>query len=61
MNDPKREDEIKSLNLDDLDVEELEHRLEMAVTVVATSAATDCPMLTTCQTFDSCYVDLASA
>jgi hypothetical protein len=31
MNDKNCALEIESLNLDDLDVEELEHRLEMAV------------------------------
>lgn len=31
MNNKKTDIEIESLNLDNLDVEELEHRLEMAV------------------------------
>ena len=31
MADNKKNDEITSLNADDLDIEELEHRLELAV------------------------------
>ena len=50
MSDKKNEIEIeiKSLNLDGLDVEELEHRLEMAMLEAAVAA--------TC-TVDSCYID----
>ncbi len=64
MSDPKCEVEIESLNLDDLDVEELEHRLELAMTVAAAPEATDCPMLTSCgslttTTFDNSYMYLA--
>jgi len=52
----KRGDEIVSLNIADLDVVELQQRLEMSVAFVAqgechTFAACSCIMLTNCQTF----------
>jgi len=46
--------EIVSLNIDDLDVVELERRLEMAVALGATldcAKFCDCPHLATCGTF----------
>jgi hypothetical protein len=45
--------EIMSLNIDDLDVVELERRLEMAVaaSVEACSGFCQCPALVTCGTF----------
>jgi hypothetical protein len=48
--------EILSLNIDDLDVEELERRLEMAVastpvTICASNTDCSCGALTSCTTF----------
>lgn len=48
--------EILSLNIDDLDVEELERRLEMAVAVTAIEACISnkncsCPSLASCGTY----------
>ncbi len=48
MSDKEREIEIESLNLDNLDVEELEHRLEMAM--ATPSAPTTCDV-------NSCYIN----
>jgi hypothetical protein len=48
MSDKEHEIEIESLNLDNLDVEELEHRLEMA------AATPDAP--TQCGA-NSCYIN----
>ena len=52
----KASGEIVSLNIGDLDVVELQQRLEMAVAFVGqgechTFAACSCIMLTNCQTF----------
>lgn len=46
--------EVVSLNIDDLDVSELERRLEMAVAVYALCAgftACSCPQLQSCGTY----------
>ena len=55
MSDQKIEIEIESLNLDDLDVEELEHRLEMAT--IDPFAEPTCPDLTDCGVFGACYIN----
>jgi hypothetical protein len=52
----KYHSEIFSLNIDDLDVEELERRLEMAVAVTAIEACISnkncsCPSLASCGTY----------
>jgi hypothetical protein len=49
MNDKKSELEIESLNLDHLDVEELEHRLEMAVIGP--------PVTQSCTNNGGCYIN----
>jgi hypothetical protein len=51
MSDKKTEieAEIKSLNLDNLDVEELEHRLEMAMAMPSPAATSNCNV--------NCYIN----
>jgi hypothetical protein len=57
MDDKKSKAELESLNIDDLDIEELERRLELASAIVA--SAEGCPNLQTCATYcgTDCYAN----
>jgi hypothetical protein len=60
MADKKDErQELESLNIDDLDIEELERRLELASAGLSLGAEVDCPKLTGCSTYcgTDCYAN----